>query len=205
MATRARGRNPRGSGTRLREEIIDAGVALIDERNDAGALTLRGIARAAGIAAPSIYPHFSDLQAVTDAVIERSFAALETLVASAMAAAADPVAALLGGCRAYVEFGWEHRARYRLMFAGAGYAPNAVNTFTRIEGAITECVRRGRSVSTDPHQDTFLLWVAMHGIATLDKPDRSDYLRLGPIDRLAAARTLVCRLARLQPAAEHDR
>ena len=197
MAPQARGRNPRGTGARLRDEIVDAGIALIDDTNDAAALTLRGVARTAGIAAPSIYRHFPDLQAVTDAVLERSFTQLETLVAAAMQAAPDSVAALLAGCGAYVRFGWDHRARYRLMFADSGFAPNAVNTFTLIENVIAECARSGSSTSTDPHGDTFLLWVALHGIATLQKPARADYLRLGPLDRPAAVQVLVRRLAGL--------
>ena len=53
-----RARNPRGSGDRLREEIVEAGIRLVDETGDSAALTLRGVARAAGIAAPSIYQHF---------------------------------------------------------------------------------------------------------------------------------------------------
>lgn len=199
MVDRSRDRNPRGSGVRLREEIIEAGIALIDNADGPAALTLRGIARAAGIAAPSIYPHFADLQAVTDAVLERSFTELEARVMGAMANSPDPVGALLAGCAAYVQFGWDRRARYHLMFADSGFAPNAVNTFTQIENAITDCVQCGRSSSTDPHQDTFLLWAALHGIATLQKPARSEYLRLGQLDRHAAVSTLVHRLARLDP------
>lgn len=197
MTADTRHRNPRGSGARLRDQIVEAGITLIDDTNDAAALTLRGVARAAGIAAPSIYPHFAGPQAVTDAVLERSFTELEALVAAAMQAAPDPAAALLAGCGAYVRFGWDHRARYRLMFADSGFAPNAVNTFTLIENTIAECVRHGRSTSTDPHGDTFLLWVALHGIATLQKPARPDYLRLGPLDRPAAVQVLVRRLAGL--------
>ena len=64
METPTRTRNPRGSGTRLRDEIIDASIALIDETDDPAALTLRGIARQAGITAPSIYRHFADLAAI---------------------------------------------------------------------------------------------------------------------------------------------
>lgn len=199
MASHARERNPRGRGARLRDEIIEAGIALIDNANEPDTLTLRGIARAAGIAAPSIYPHFADLQAVTDAVLEHSFTELEARVTDAVENAPDPVAALLAGCRAYVQFGWERRARYHLMFADSGFAPNAVNTFTCIENTIASCVQCGRSTSTDPHQDTFLLWVALHGIATLQRPARSEYLRLGPLDRQAAVSTLVHRLARLDP------
>jgi AcrR family transcriptional regulator len=197
VTTTARERNPRGAGTRLRDEIVDAGIALIDATDDSNALTLRGIARQAGISAPSIYPHFADVTAVTDAVLERSFQQLEQAVTNAIEAHPVPSDALMAGCSAYVRFGWEHRARYRLMFAAKGFAPNAGETFDQVERAIIRCVQAGASVSTDPHADAFLLWVAMHGIATLEKPDRADYLRLGPLDRPALVHTLVMRLARL--------
>lgn len=197
MARTSRERNPRGSGSRLREEIIDSGIRLIDESDDAAVLTLRGVARAAGIAAPSVYPHFADLQAVTEAVLERSFSQLETTVAAAMSAEKEPAAGLFAGCSAYVQFGWDHRSRYRLMFSASGFAPNAVNTYTLIEQAIIRCVDADLSESTDPHADTFLVWASMHGIAMLERPSRTDYLRLGPIDRQAAVHTLVRRLARL--------
>jgi AcrR family transcriptional regulator len=192
-----RARNPRGSGDRLREEIVEAGIRLVDETGDAAALTLRGVARAAGIAAPSIYQHFPDLAAVTDAVLAASFAELHGVVAAALASDGSEPKALLAGCSAYVRFAWAHRARYRLMFATEGFAPNAVATYREIEDALRRCVEAGRSSSADPHGDTFLLWVAMHGIATLDRPTRDDYLRLGPLDRPAIVLELVRRLARL--------
>jgi AcrR family transcriptional regulator len=192
-----RQRNPRGSGPRLRNEIVDGAIALIDETNDPASLTLRGIARATGISAPSIYAHYSDLAAVNSAVLVRSFSQLEAAVTTAMSREDGPAVALLAGCAAYVQFGWDHRARYRLMFAAAGFAPNAVDTFTLIEQTIARCVDTGASTSTDPHGDTFLLWVALHGIATLERPSRSDYLRLGPLDRPAAVQVLARRIARL--------
>jgi AcrR family transcriptional regulator len=197
VATSNRNRNPRGAGERLRFEIIDAAITLIDQANDAAALTLRGIARQAQISAPSIYRHFPDLDAVITAVLTRSFEQLTKALAAAAGRQGAPVARLLAGCRAYVDFGWAHPARYRLMFAASGYAADAVAAFTLIEQAIGQCVAAGASASTDPHADTYLLWVAMHGLATLDKPARNDYLRLGPIDRPAALTALVHRLARI--------
>jgi AcrR family transcriptional regulator len=98
---------------------------------------------------------------------------------------------------AYVRFGWEHPARYRLMFAAGGYAPDAVATFTLVREAIAHCVTAGASASDDPLTDTWLLWAALHGVATLEKPARSDYLRLGPLDRPAMLETLIRRIARL--------
>ncbi|MFT3768409.1 MAG: TetR/AcrR family transcriptional regulator [Minicystis sp.] len=192
-----RARNARGSGARLREEIVAAGVRLVDEAGDPAALTLRGVARTAGIAAPSVYQHFPDLTAVTDAVLAASFAELHEVVAAAIASTASEPEALLAGCSAYVHFAWAHRARYQLMFAAEGYASNAVATYRAIEEALRRCVAAGRSSSADPHGDTFLLWAAMHGIATLNRPARDDYLRLGPLDRPAIVLELVRRLARL--------
>ncbi|MFY9934243.1 MAG: TetR/AcrR family transcriptional regulator [Streptosporangiaceae bacterium] len=198
MATSVRTRNPRGSGGQLADEIVAAAIALVDESADPAALTLRGIARRAGITAPAIYAHFPDLAAVIAGLLAASFEELRDAVRAAAEGQDAPVAALVAAGRAYVEFGWRHPARYRLMFAADGYAPDAVATFTLIEAAITSCVRAGASDSDDPHADTWLLWAALHGVATLEKPARPDYLRLGPLDRPAMLETLTRRIARLR-------
>ena len=69
-----RQRNRRGEGDRLREEIITAASQIIGESGDDSALTLRGVARRVGIAAPSIYRHFTDVDELKMAVVQRSFA-----------------------------------------------------------------------------------------------------------------------------------
>jgi AcrR family transcriptional regulator len=192
-----RTRNARGSGANLRTEIVAAAIALVDETNDAASLTLRAIARRAGISAPSIYAHFADLAELTDALLAESFDQLHEVVAAAMRDPTDPVSELAAAGQSYVRFGWEHSARYRLMFASSGYAPDSVSTFALVEDAIARCVADGTSTSADPHADAFLVWVAMHGMATLEKPGRADLLRLGPLDRPAILRSMVARLARL--------
>jgi len=197
METSARARNPRGSGTRLHDEIVDAAIALIDGTGEPASLTLRGIARQAGITAPSIYPHFPDLAAVTTAVLARSFEELRGAVQTAIDAHDDPAAALIAAGRAYVGFAWDHPARYRLMFDASGYAPDAVATFALVREAIRACADAGVSASDDPQADTWLMWAALHGVATLEKPARSDYRRLGPLDRSALLETLIRRIARL--------
>jgi AcrR family transcriptional regulator len=198
MEAPARTRNRRGSGTRLRDEIVAAAIALIDEAGDPAALTLRGIARRAGITAPSIYPHFADLAAVITAVLATSFDELAGAVRAALDGQHDPRRALIAAGDAYVRFAWEHPQRYRLMFAASGYAPDAVATFALVEGAIRDCAAAGASASDDPRTDTWLLWAALHGVATLEKPAQADYLRLGPLDRPAMLETLIRRITRLE-------
>ncbi len=62
--TRGRRRNPRGEGDRLREELITAASEMIADSGDVSQLTLRGVAKKIGIAAPSIYRHFPDAEPV---------------------------------------------------------------------------------------------------------------------------------------------
>ena len=198
MGTPARTRNPRGSGVRLADEIVAAAIALIDESDDPASLTLRGIARRVGITAPAIYAHFPDLAAVVAGLLAASFDELQGAVRAARDGQADPAAALIAAGYAYVEFAWRHPGRYRLMFAAGGYAPDAVATFTLVEEAIASCAEAGASASDDPHADTWLLWAALHGVATLEKPARPGFLRLGPLDRRAMLETLIRRIARLR-------
>lgn len=70
-----RPRNRRGEGDHLRTEILVAVADLLDHGDERTA-TLRAVARAAGTAAPSIYPHFSDPQVIMLAVVREAFADL---------------------------------------------------------------------------------------------------------------------------------
>ncbi len=197
MGSPGRARNPRGSGGRLADEIVAAAIGLIDEADDPAALTLRGIARRAGITAPAIYAHFPDLDAVIAGLLAASFEELHDGVRSALERQADPALALVAAGYAYVDFGWRHPARYRLMFTASGYAPDAVATFALVQEAIAACAEAGASASEDPRSDTWLLWAALHGVATLERPARADYLRLGRLDRPALLETLIRRVTRL--------
>jgi len=203
MATQdrhGRVRNDRGQGSRLREEILDAAGRLIDDPDREAPLSLRAVAREAGVSAPAIYAHFSDLAAIQDAVLERSFAELDRAVARAMDAQAEPEDALVEGCLSYVEFAWRQAPRYRFMVAAGGFALDAIHTLQRIEEVLAHCVARGTSSSRDARADAILLWVGMHGMATLEKPARPELRRLGRLDRAGLARTLVVRIAALSPA-----
>ncbi|MCX5214258.1 TetR/AcrR family transcriptional regulator [Kitasatospora sp. NBC_00240] len=111
-----RHRNRRGEGPRLREEIVRAATTLIVRSGSDQAVTLRSVAREVGIAAPSIYAHFADRDAIVDAVVVESLTQLRESVLGASGGYQDPVEALLAGCAAYVEFGTREPARYRLLF-----------------------------------------------------------------------------------------
>jgi AcrR family transcriptional regulator len=99
LAKDHRTRNRRGEGARLREEVIAAATRLIEEKGQ-DAVSLRAIARSAGITAPSIYAHFEDLDDVLEAVVANTFDALAAYLRRGIEAHTDPVARLRGACHA---------------------------------------------------------------------------------------------------------
>ncbi|WP_406086435.1 TetR/AcrR family transcriptional regulator [Kitasatospora purpeofusca] len=179
-----RPRNRRGQGLLLREEILRAATALIVRTGSDQAVTLRSVAREVGIAAPSIYAHFPDRDAIVEAVVLEAIAQLHQGIADAVAEHEDPVESLLAGCAAYVDFGVREPARYRVLFGWAHPKPEApaaevpgrrqgLDAFQTLVDGLRACVSAGRSSSTDPFADAVAVWTALHGQVTLraDLPD----------------------------------
>ena len=185
-AVRRRHRNPRGQGARLTEDIVSGALALIERAGSAEAVTLRAVAREVGIAAPSIYAHFPDRDAVLMAVVARVFDELTAAIENGVSQAGqDPARRLVAGCEAYVAFGLEHPARYGVLFSerriaaadncklvpigpdGRPVLEFGAEAFAILVNAIDACVRAGVSASTDVVADGTALWVAMHGAISL--------------------------------------
>lgn len=176
-----RPRNPRGQGARLRADILSAAAELLEETGDEKAVTLRAVARRVGIAAPSIYAHFPDPQAILLAIVREAFGELlQHLQAAQAGAGADPVARLRAACVAYLDFARTQPQRYRVMFGGLWNSAEAVKgtEITESDAAglgqdvlgvlvadLQECVAAGYSASTDPFADAVALWVGLHGLA----------------------------------------
>jgi AcrR family transcriptional regulator len=183
-----RQRNPRGQGSRLTGDIVAGALALIERTGSDEAVTLRAVAREVGIAAPSIYAHFADREAIVAAAVTRIFDELAAAIITGRdLAGGDPVDRLIGGCEAYVGFGLAHPARYGVLFsarrmAGQDYRPASAaapgpggrpalavgaEAFALLVDAIEACVTTGVSGSTDVVADATAVWVALHGTVSL--------------------------------------
>lgn len=165
--------NRRGDGARLREELIVAGLAMVEEEG-VEALTLRAVARRVGIAATSVYLHFADLDRLRAALIERSFEELARAANEAAGGVSDPVSALRVRCRAYCRFALAHPNLYQLMFraqlppppGGDPAATPGRRSFARLVAAVEACIDAGLAPKhDDPFRLASLIWTAEHGIA----------------------------------------
>ena len=81
--TSQRVRNPWGQGERLRLEILAAAARLLSELGGEQGLTIRGVARAAGIAPASIYQHFSDKAALVKGLVAYDYEQLSAAMSAA--------------------------------------------------------------------------------------------------------------------------
>ncbi|WP_432837206.1 TetR/AcrR family transcriptional regulator [Dactylosporangium sp. CA-092794] len=207
-----RTRNRRGEGALLRDEIVAAAERLLEREGDEEALTLRSVAREAGISAPSIYSHFADRQAIIEAVLDIAFERLRRLVLDAAEDASDPVERLLAGCQAYAGFAMNDPARYRVLFGRQAANRLQIAPFTDL-GALPEiwerrlaafkvlvdalaaCVKAGRSASTDLFADATTLWTSLHGAVTIRQ--FCPGMPLPPLDRTVD--DLVRRIGQIRP------
>jgi len=180
--TGPRERNRRGQGGRLRTDIVAAAAELLDEAGNEQAVTLRAVARRVGIAAPSIYAHFPDRQAILLAVVQDAFAELDEAIRAAVTTGTggDAAARLRAACLAYLDFATTRPQRYRVMFGGLWNAAEALESAAVSAAEVTElgqealgvfiteldaCVAAGRSASTDTVADAIALWLGLHGLA----------------------------------------
>jgi AcrR family transcriptional regulator len=178
--TSARTRNRRGEGARLREEIVEAASALLEQSGNESAITLRAVARQIGISAPSIYPHFASPKAILAAVLARAYDALLARLRLAVEGEQDAVTRLRTLARAYVSFAAEQPQRYRILFqrdrppgAATIDTPETVeqmigaDAFALVLDAVRDCIATGASTAPSPLVAATELWVAVHGYVTL--------------------------------------
>ncbi len=160
----------------LRPALLQASLALIEE-DGIGALSLREVARKAGVSHNAPYHHFKDRGSLLAALAEDGFATLAREMAAARAAAPDPQARLEACGHAYIRFALQSRARFKLMFRPeltghaeevvAAVAESSTPALDTLTTAIVEAQAAGIAPPGDPRPLVLTCWSAVHGFASL--------------------------------------
>lgn len=151
------------SSSDLRERLIECAAAMI-EASDAD-ISLRGVARAAGVSAMAPYRHFSDKAALIGAVASSGFDVLRRDLETADRSAGDKQRALIAQGVAYVTFARDHPALFKLMFADPSITTLAPNCDT---DAYSVLANRVASLTVDGGETAALAcWSIVHGLAML--------------------------------------
>jgi AcrR family transcriptional regulator len=184
-----RSRAPRGSGDRLRDEILDAATELLLDTGHARSVSIRSVAQRVGVTPPSIYLHFEDKDALLDAVCACYLARLDQEMERIAAGQASNVEVLRAQGQAYVRFATQTPELYRLATMGEWRPGSHVDialdssAFKHMRASVQALMVDGVYRTDDPTTIALELWCAMHGVASLlvAKP----HLPFGDVDAFA--------------------
>jgi AcrR family transcriptional regulator len=188
MALRTAARKTSYHHGNLREALIRAAAALVNERGLAGA-SLREVARRAGVSHGAPYHHFESKEALLAALANEGFADLDRALARAQARAErNPRAQLAALGTAYVRFALREPEMFRAMFRASAKEPSAEGPFGRLLRAVAACLAESDRPSVDPLPVALFGWSAIHGLTALwlDGPIRRDAGPQRDIEKLAA-------------------
>ena len=168
--------DPVDSRNSLRDRLIEAGIAILEEE-DERALTLRRVAKRVAVSHMAPYRHFADKMALLSAIAASGFDALAMEMAAGRDAFPDnPREAMLEIGRRYVHFGTEHPAQLSLMFSNLLAQGNdetlsaaASRTYEIHLGVVTQAMQAGVLKEDDPERVAHSTWAMIHGLATLLK------------------------------------
>ncbi|MGX5186541.1 TetR/AcrR family transcriptional regulator [Streptomyces avermitilis] len=156
-------------GTGLRARLIEAGVDLV-AKEGANALSLREIARRAGVSHGAPRRYFPTHLELLSAIARRGFAELaERATAAAGDGGASPRAQLASLGRVYLDFALDNRGMYELMFRHDLLESDRLglrDTSLPLFGVLVDLVARARP-GADARAVAGSLWANLHGIAQL--------------------------------------
>jgi AcrR family transcriptional regulator len=157
----------------LRAALLDAALELLEE-GGATALSLRAVARRAGVSPAAPYRHYADREALVSAVAAVGYRDLVERLAAAHPAPST-AEQLADVAVAYVRFAIERPALFRIMFSEPCDRDNAerVAATAAVTLYLREIVARAFPDS-DPEALAPAIWALVHGLAFLHLDGKLD-------------------------------
>ena len=164
---------PRAANPTLRDDILEAALRLVEEKGVA-AVTMRDVAGALGYSATAIYQHF---QSKEDLLLTLKLQAGDLLAEAMEHALQEPTLGeqLLAMGHAYVRFGLDNPAYYRLIFQDteSGVLPTAEQlqrlrrSWTIMRDTLNAWLQELGVPGVDVDQEAHVLWSMGHGVTSL--------------------------------------
>jgi AcrR family transcriptional regulator len=155
----------------LREALVAAGTAILEKQGLAG-LSLRAIARQAGVSHAAPHHHFETLADLLAEIAARGFERFVAVLEQSAKNSSTPEARLQAMSRAYVGFALANPAVYGLMFRQSAreltsprLAEAASAAWRQLEGLLIDLP--GAHAPGDVQARAAFVWSAVHGLATL--------------------------------------
>ncbi len=152
----------------LRNALLDAGSEVAHDLG-AESLSLREVARRAGVSHTAAYNHFADKNGLLRGIAIRAFERLTEQLAATSTSLEDAAAA-------YVRFAMANAAEFRFMNQPSLCMPEgqpdelkdaALASYAVLQALVVDLQSRGELAAGDPDELTLAVWSQAHGLATI--------------------------------------
>ena len=159
----------------LKNALIAAGIEILAQEGLSG-LSLRAVAKRAGVSHSAPYAHFADKQALIAAISTEGFKQLDAaLEAAASLYPDDPRQQLVEGTWAYVQFAINNTGVFKLMFSGVlekeldypAFIEVSHRTLARVVTAVQAAQADGSLHPSPPELVAAAIWGQVHGLTQL--------------------------------------
>ena len=158
----------------LPEALLKAAAQLLEEQGVAG-LSLREVARRAGVSHGAPAHHFGDKAGLLTALATQGFQLFtDAQIAARDGAGSDPMKRYCATGYAYVMFAVTHRAHFEIMFRpellrqdDADLLIASAAAYEVLRGVVAEAQGAGYMADRDPDLVAIMSWSGAHGLATL--------------------------------------
>lgn len=159
----------------LKNALIKSGVEIL-AKEGIGKLSLRKVARKAGVSHTAPYSHFSDKQSLIAAISTEGFQRLSKALDSAIKSHKDnPQKQLIEGAQAYVKFALANKDIFKIMFSSAlekekeypAFVEVSQKTFQQVVDIVRACQEAGIIKFGEADVIAVIIWGQVHGVITL--------------------------------------
>jgi len=157
-----RRRSARGEGDTLRIDLLVAAADLIGAHGEMEAVSLRAVARQAGVSPTAVYRHFDDHVELLREAVDHCWSTFYEQLLHAHDSNDDPFVAFRAMGDAYIAYALDHPGQYRVLFSdkvdlGDGDSPGGLAAFQLLVDAVTRMLA---AVGDD--RDPFFVAVQVH-------------------------------------------
>lgn len=164
----------------LKNALIQAGVEILAQEG-VGGLSLRKVAKQAGVSHAAPYSHFVDKQALIAAISTEGFKQLSLQIREIFEAnQPEPATLLVETAWAYLQFALNEPDRFKLMFSSVlekekeypEFVEYSKKNFSQIVEVIKLCQSAGIIRAGTPDLTTVSIWSTVHGLVMLVLEDQ---------------------------------
>ena len=159
----------------LKNALINAGIEILAKEGVDG-LSLRKVAKRAGVSHSAPYSHFPNKQSLIAAISTEGFNQLYTELDAAVSSHSRyPKQQLTEGTRAYVQFAMKHGDTFKIMFSGVlekekdypAFVEISGKTFQLVVNIVRACQDAKVLEAGPPELLAVSVWGQVHGIVSL--------------------------------------